>query len=350
MRRLNATAKHSRRLCRTLSGASLAAASRASPPKPPGRRSTSPARSPKTWRRSIYGIKSGMFGRAGLDVEIVGTNSGSAATAAVVAGTYEMAKTSLLSVFSAHLRDIPIVIVAPRGALHAAQPRRAAADPVDAAIQDRRRPQRQDDRRALAERPQHLVSKAWVDKNGGDSSTLKFVEIPNSAQPQALAQHRIDAAIIESPALDASLAAGTSKTLADPMGAIAPTYMIAAFIARADWAAQHADVLRRFNRTLAEAATYVNAHHAETHALVAELTKIELANAAKMSRTVGGHEPRRGARPAVHRRRRKVRHDRARLLRERSHVDPLTVTCFADSRMPQKCVRSAKRNNSAQRR
>jgi len=235
-----------------------------------------------------YGIKSGMFARAGLDVEIVGTNSGSAATAAVVSGTFEMAKTSLGSVFSAHLRGIPIVIVAPEVLYTPRNHEGLLQIPVDAATKNGA-----DLNGKVIGVPSlsdlnTMVSKAWVDKNGGDSSTLKFVEIPNSAQPEALAQHRIDAAIIESPALDASLAAGTSKTLADPMSAIAPTYMIAAFIARADWAAQHADVLRRFNRTLAEAVTYVNAHHPETTPLVAELTKIEMANAAKMSRTVGG--------------------------------------------------------------
>jgi NitT/TauT family transport system substrate-binding protein len=236
----------------------------------------------------FYGVKTGMFTKVGLDVSIVGTNSGSAATAAVVSGTYEIAKTSLLSVFNAHLRDIPIVIVAPEVLYSPRFHEGLLQIPVDASTKTGKDLNGKTIGVPALNDLNTLVSKAWVDKNGGDSTTLKFVEIPNSAQPEALAQHRIDAAIIESPALDASIAAGTSKTLTDPMVAIAPSYMIAAFIARADWAKAHADALRRFTSTLATAATYVNAHHPETTPLVAELTKIEMANAAKMSRTLSG--------------------------------------------------------------
>ena len=65
------------------------------------------------WTSFFYAIKSGLFGRAGLDVEMTGANSGSAATAAVVTGSHEIAKTSLPGIFAAKLRNIPIVIVAP---------------------------------------------------------------------------------------------------------------------------------------------------------------------------------------------------------------------------------------------
>jgi NitT/TauT family transport system substrate-binding protein len=235
-----------------------------------------------------YGIKAGLFQRAGLDVEIQGTNSGSAATAAVVAGTFQIAKTSLMAIFNAYLRGIPIVIVFPEVLYTPRNPEGLLQIPVDSVAKTGADLNGKTIGTPALSDLNTLVAKAWVDKNGGDSATLKFVEIPNSAQPEALAQRRIDAAIVQSPALDASLAAGTSKTLADPMGAIAPSYMIAAFIARSDWVAAHTDDLRRFTRTLAAATTYVNAHHAETTALVAELTKIEVANAAKMKRTVEG--------------------------------------------------------------
>src|ERR1700687_3209979 len=60
------------------------------------------------WTSFYYAIKSGMFTRAGLDVEMTGANSGSAATTAVITGSYEVAKTSLPGIFAAHLRGIPI--------------------------------------------------------------------------------------------------------------------------------------------------------------------------------------------------------------------------------------------------
>src|SRR5580698_6011707 len=60
-----------------------------------------------------YGVKTGLFERAGLDVQLIATSSGAAATEAVIAGTYDMAKTSLLAVFSAYLAGLPIVITEP---------------------------------------------------------------------------------------------------------------------------------------------------------------------------------------------------------------------------------------------
>jgi NitT/TauT family transport system substrate-binding protein len=235
-----------------------------------------------------YGIKTGMFSKAGLDVSIVTTNSGSAATAAVVAGTYNIAKTSLLGVFNAHLRGIPIVIIAPE-VVYTARDREAL---LEQAMDSSFKGGASLTGKTLAVPSlsdlNTLASMAWVDQNGGDSKTLKFVEIPNSAMPAALAEHRVDVAIIEPPVLDAALKAGTIKTIADPMGSIGSTYMIAAYIARADWVAAHPSTVRRFTRTLYAAANYVNSHHAQTAAHVAELTKIDLSIAQKMNRTMGG--------------------------------------------------------------
>ena len=60
----------------------------------------------------FWGVKSGMYAKAGLDVQIVPTSSGTAATTAVVAGAYEMGKASLISVMLAHLKGFPIALIA----------------------------------------------------------------------------------------------------------------------------------------------------------------------------------------------------------------------------------------------
>jgi ABC-type nitrate/sulfonate/bicarbonate transport system substrate-binding protein len=133
-----------------------------------------------------------------------------------------------------------------------------------------------------------LSARAWVDKNGGDSHTLKFVEIPLVALEAALVQHRVDAAVMGSPQLDASIAAGTTKTLGSSYAAIAPAVLSAAYVARTDWVTQHTEGLRKFTRVLAEANAYVRTHPAETLPLVAELTKVTLVNNEKIHRTING--------------------------------------------------------------
>ena len=49
----------------------------------------------------------------------------------------------------------------------------------------------------------------------------------------------------------------------------------------------HPDAVRKFVRTTYEAAAYTNAHHAETAAMMADITKIPLATIQKMTRVDG---------------------------------------------------------------
>jgi len=54
-----------------------------------------------------------------------------------------------------------------------------------------------------------------------------------------------------------------SKTLADPLAAIANQFLVSAYIARSDWASGHLDIVRTFARVMAAATAYVNAHFAK---------------------------------------------------------------------------------------
>jgi NitT/TauT family transport system substrate-binding protein len=235
-----------------------------------------------------YAIKMKLFERVGLDVEIVATSSGAAATTAVIAGTYEIAKPTLLAVFSAHLRDVPIVIVAP-GFIHTpAHPNSLLQIAADSPLKSGSDLNEKTIGVPSLNDMNSVAVRAWVDKNGGDWKSLKFIETPNSALEEALARHRIDAASLTTPALDASLAAGTTKSIGDALGAIAPIFMADAYVARPDWASQHADAVRRYARVIAEVNGYFNAHLAETAQWVSEVTKIELANVTKMNRSALG--------------------------------------------------------------
>jgi NitT/TauT family transport system substrate-binding protein len=235
-----------------------------------------------------YAIKSGLFQRAGLDVQMTASNSGSASTAALLAGDFEFAQTNVLALLAAHLKGVPLVLVAP-SILYTLQNREALLQMApDASLKSGKDLNGRTIGIVSLSDIDALAAKAWIDKNGGDSHSLKYLEIPMSAMAVALGQHRIDAAVIEPPQLEISIADGTSKTLGDPMSAIASRFMIGGYITRPDWAAQHAETVRTFTRVLSTAATYVNAHQPETVELVSELTKLQPADVAKMQRTISG--------------------------------------------------------------
>jgi NitT/TauT family transport system substrate-binding protein len=232
-----------------------------------------------------YAVKTGMFVREGLDVRLIPTSSGAAATAAVVSGAYQIAKTSLLAFFAAHVQGIPLVAIAPQilndlhniRALLQVAPDASYKTGADLNGKTVGVPGLGD--------VSTLAIRAWVDKTGGDWRSLKFVEIPNSELEAAIVSHRIDAAILQTPQLDISLQAGTTKTLAYANAAIAPKFILGGYVTLKDWADHHAAEVRKFVRTLGEASIYVNTHRAETAPLVAELTKTTLANVARMHRT-----------------------------------------------------------------
>jgi len=235
-----------------------------------------------------YAIKNGMFAHAGLEVSIVNLSSGAAATTAVITGTYELGITNVLPIFSAYLRGIPAAMIAPGIINTAAHPFAQLQVATDSPYHTGA-----DLNGKTAASPalgdiNSLATHAWIDKNGGDSHTLKFVEVPNVAIEEALVSHRIDTAMLQSPLLDASLQAGRTRSLGYAYGAIASQFMGTGYVGRRDWADQHADAARRFVKTLADASTYVMAHPAETAPLVMEYTKVTVESMRTMHRTQNG--------------------------------------------------------------
>jgi NitT/TauT family transport system substrate-binding protein len=232
----------------------------------------------------FYAIKNGLYQKAGLDVEFVAASSGTAATTAVIGGAYELGKGSSIASMVAHLKGLPLVIVG-NGAIWdpknpfslmlvaADSPIKTAADlngkiASAAALND------------LVE----LAVVAWVDKNGGDSKTLKWVEIPNSASGAALASHRTDVTMLNEPEVTAAVESGKARVLAPALSAIGEHFVLTIYFAQPDWAAKHTDALRKFNRVTYETAAYTNAHKPETEAMMSDITKIPLDVFHKMAR------------------------------------------------------------------
>jgi NitT/TauT family transport system substrate-binding protein len=232
----------------------------------------------------FYGVKAGLYQKAGLDVQIVPTSSGTAATTAVVAGTYEIGKASLISVMVAHLRGLPIALVAGGAVWDPKVPFAQLLAAKDTTFKIGPEMNGKTIGVPALNDLNTLVTSAWVDKMGGDSKTLKFVEIPNSAATAALVNHRIDACVEQDPQTAESLASGQVRSLAPAYSSISNHFMFGAYFTNTDWAKTHLDAAKTFGRVTYQAAAYTNTHHAETAAMMSEITKIPLAVFSKMDR------------------------------------------------------------------
>jgi len=231
-----------------------------------------------------YAIKNGLYEKAGLQVEVVPTASGTIATTAVVSGAYEMGKGSLIASLVAHLRGLPLVVVANGSIWDPKVPFNLALVAADSPIKTGADLNGKIGAAAGLNDLNQLVIQAWVDKHGGDSKTMKWVEIPNSAAGEAVALHRIDVCALQEPQLSAELAGGKVRALAPVYSAVSDHFCFGVFFANADWAAKNTDAIKRWVRVTYEATTYTNAHHAETVEMMAEVTKIQPAVIAKMAR------------------------------------------------------------------
>jgi NitT/TauT family transport system substrate-binding protein len=92
-----------------------------------------------------------------------------------------------------------------------------------------------------------LALDAYLDKNGGDLSTTKTIEVPPSAMAEALTQGRIAAAILNDPELSQALEAKQVKVFANAYDSVAHVFMQTAWFSTQDWLAQNKDVAKRFS-------------------------------------------------------------------------------------------------------
>jgi ABC-type nitrate/sulfonate/bicarbonate transport system substrate-binding protein len=114
------------------------------------------------------------------------------------------------------------------------------------------------------------------------------VELPISAMVEAIASGRVDAGAMNEPAVEVALTSPRVKLVSHPFTAVAPRFLYTAWFASTPWALANKKTLEAFAKSMREAATYVNAHHAETVDLISKFTSVDPATIAKMTRVDQG--------------------------------------------------------------
>lgn len=219
-----------------------------------------------------YAQQSGMFARAGLHVEIQRISSGAATSAAVASGTIDIGKATTLAVLTGFARNVPFTIVAPAAQYNASSPDGWLVVGADSPVKN---PKDLDGKllgTATLLDIDHVATMAWVDAHGGDSKTLRYVEVPLSAVSTAVAQHRIDAAFLTEPLLSDAIAAGQVRRAMPVLSAIAPHFLYSVWFTSKTFAQANPEAIRRFSSVIVQSQLYVNGHHAEMAPLVAQLS------------------------------------------------------------------------------
>jgi NitT/TauT family transport system substrate-binding protein len=131
-----------------------------------------------------------------------------------------------------------------------------------------------------------LFAQSWIDKRGGDSSTVHWIELPFSLMEGALIAGRVDAALIVPPF--AQKAQATCRSLGPPGDGIAPRFLNGAYVVTETWLAAHRGAAARFNAVISKDARYYNANPSASVQAVADLTKQDAAVITSSVRAIFG--------------------------------------------------------------
>lgn len=235
----------------------------------------------------LYAKRAGLFEKAGLDVTFEVQRNGAAVAAAVLSNVYDVGNSSVTSLFLAHEKGLAVTAIAPAGVFDTKSPYAGALLLKDSPLKLDKDANGQTIGVVSLAGIGHDAFCAWVEQHGGDPHSLQFAEVPFSVGPSALEQHRIAAAEMTTPVLTSAMDSGNFR-LIPIYTAIAPTFILSTWFTSQQYASQNPDAVRTFARVVADAATYVNRHHAETAPAVAEFTSIPLAQVLRMPRSTQG--------------------------------------------------------------
>jgi NitT/TauT family transport system substrate-binding protein len=224
---------------------------------------------------ALVGIHQGLFEREGLTVQFDKMANGAAVAAAVVGGSLQFGQSGLLTPITAYLRGVPLRLVAPTGVYSSDAPYALMLVKKDAPIKTARDLNGKTIAAPSVRDLNAVAQLRWIDLNGGDSKTVKQVELTYAAMLPALDEGRIDAAMVLQPTLQQALDSGKVRAIAAPHDAIAKRFTISAWFATTSYVAASPDVVRRFARVLRQAAIYANRHRSETAPLLAAFTGVD---------------------------------------------------------------------------
>ncbi len=236
----------------------------------------------ESYAEAYYAQEMGYFKRAGLDVKITSFNGGGAITAAVAAGALDIGATNSGSLSSAHVRGLPLVMIAPGGAYTSASPTTVLAVAKSSPIRSAKDLEGKTVAVSTLRDLQQIACMLWIDKNGGDSKKVGFVELPVPQMAPALARGRIDAAMILEP--EETQAKDETRVLGKAYDAIAKQLLITGWVANKNWLDRNPEAARRFAGAIRDTADWANRNPDATASILEKFTKIPRETIVSMNR------------------------------------------------------------------
>ena len=233
----------------------------------------------------IYGVDRGTFARSGLALTVTTLTSGPVVANAVAGGSLDIGAANVGSLCVARSRGVPFKIIAPAGIADEAASGDIIAVPKDSPIKTAAELNGKTVAIVALKTMQHAAALAWIDKHGGDSKSVKFIEVPFPEMGAALEAHRVDAALPTEPF---TTSIPNVRAIGTQWEALRMPFPVFAFFATESWLAVHGDVALTFASVIRETAVWANSHRKQTAKMLATFAHLDPQLARSMGRSTYG--------------------------------------------------------------
>jgi NitT/TauT family transport system substrate-binding protein len=216
----------------------------------------------------------GYFERHNLNVELVPMNSGSAIAEAVAGGSLDAGFSDIVSIANARARGLPFEYIA-AGILNTpAFSQGGLIVRADSQLQNGKPLGGQVVAVNALNSISSLEAQVWIDANGGDSKTVKFIEAPLPQMPVAVANGTVQAAVAGEPIFAMAIARGDLRVVRFTKTGIAPTFMLNGWFADTDWVDKNRAAAAQLAAAMHDAAVWANANRSGTERILVNSLKL----------------------------------------------------------------------------
>lgn len=229
---------------------------------------------------AFFGVDLGIFRKAGLDVDLQFFSSPGAVSTALAGNAIDAGLFDSVGLIAAHTHNIPIVFLAPGKLYEDAEPEISLVVRGDG-------PHGPKDVVGTLAVPSvnnigSLATLAWLDRNGGDSKHIKFVEMPFPIMNDAVQRGSVLGAVSVEPWLSDARDKGM-RTL-PPSNGLGRVFVASAWVASQQWVQSQPGAMDRLVSAIYEAGHFGNTKIAESIPIVAKYTKVSPETLAKIHR------------------------------------------------------------------
>ena len=238
----------------------------------------------ESYALALYGVDRGFFKAVNLDVQVTTFSGGGGVMTAAAGGALDIGCANVGAQANAHVHGLPFSMIAPGGDYSSNSPTTVLAVAKNSPLKTAKDMNGKTIGVSTLRDLQQASIMKWIDSNGGDSSSLKFLEIPVPEMAPALVAGRLDGACELEPSL--TYAKADIRVFGKCYDSIAKTLTITTHFANNDWLEKNPAAAHAFMGAMRTTAQWANKNQAAAGAILAGITKIPPATIAEMNRVV----------------------------------------------------------------